>query len=144
MLDVEIGKLQRIASASIFCQKGALGAIGSVSGKVSEADICASGDEHSMFEEGELDFVVSRHNLEHYHDHVKALKEWIRVLKINGHLAFIVPDEKGLNAVGKRTMNLDSTHYHVFTEESLKNLIELLGGLELLKCEPVVPNWSLL
>ena len=121
---------------------GKLGRVGSVTGKVSEADICTSGDDLSMFEDGELDFVVARHNLEHYHDVIKTLREWTRVLKKGGTMALIVPDELGLNAVGRHTMELDPTHYHVFTQESIRNILDLFDGLQVVKCETVIENWS--
>jgi SAM-dependent methyltransferase len=38
------------------------------------------------------DFVLSSHNLEHIANPVKALKEWIRVLKPGGALILILPD----------------------------------------------------
>jgi SAM-dependent methyltransferase len=44
--------------------------------------------------DGELDYVVARHNLEHYVDVVKTLCEWRRVLKPGGVMAILVPDER--------------------------------------------------
>jgi ubiquinone/menaquinone biosynthesis C-methylase UbiE len=117
--------------------KGSLGEIGCIRGKEIQADICASGDNLYMFKDGELDFVVSRHNLEHYVDPIKTLKEWSRVLKKGGILATILPDERKLN-----TIKLDSTHKHVFTPESYNSILELIGGFEIIKTEEVIPNWS--
>ena len=53
---------------------GEVGEHGVVSGQRSVADVRASGDDLHMFADGELDFVVSRHNLEHYVDVVKTLQ----------------------------------------------------------------------
>jgi predicted SAM-dependent methyltransferase len=55
-------------------------------------DVVADGQDLWMFADGELDYVVASHNLEHYADTKKTLKEWDRVLKVGGTLAFIVPD----------------------------------------------------
>lgn len=113
--------------------------MGVVSGKVSVADVCASGDELTMFSDGELDFVVSRHNLEHYVDVVKTLQEWKRVLRPGGTLAAIVPDER----VGD-TVFLDPSHKHCFTPDSLSRLVSLIGGLEVVETRTVVDDWSFL
>ncbi len=53
---------------------GEVGEHGVVHGQRSVADIQASGDDLHMFADGELDYVVSRHNLEHYVDVVKTLQ----------------------------------------------------------------------
>ncbi len=122
--------------------KGEKGSAGCMNGEISAADICASGDSLNMFHDGEVDFVIARHNLEHYVDVIKTLKEWRRVLKKEGILAVILPDEEGLNKIGKRGIELDPTHEHSFTMSSFKNLIETLGGFEIVKLETVIENWS--
>ena len=122
--------------------KGKLGRVGCVKGKLSEADICASGDALTMFADGELDFVIARHNLEHYIDVVKTLVEWRRVLKVGGVLAVVLPDEDGLRRVNLRGVELDSTHYHSFNMASFRSLVVAVGGFEIEKIEPVVENWS--
>lgn len=117
--------------------KGEIGKYGSVSGKKSKADICASGDDLYMFKDNELDFVVARHNIEHYVDVVKTLSEWKRVLKKGGVMAVVAPDETNIN-----TIVLDPTHKHAFTPESFKRYIDLIGGFEIIKLESVIENWS--
>lgn len=117
--------------------KGSKGLDGCVKDKISSADICTSGDDLSMFVDNELDFVVSRHNLEHYIDVIKTLCEWKRVLKPGGILAMVLPDDRYLN-----TISLDPTHKHVFTPESIKRYLDLIGNFEILKNETVIDNWS--
>lgn len=117
--------------------KGEVGEHGCVKGMQSVADIKASGDDLYMFKDGELDYVVSRHNLEHYVDIVKTLKEWKRVLKEGGVLGIVLPDESKLN-----TIALDPTHKHCFTPDSIKNLLGLIGGFNIERLEPVIENWS--
>jgi ubiquinone/menaquinone biosynthesis C-methylase UbiE len=95
-----------------------------------------------MFNDSELDFVVSRHNLEHYVNFLRTLKEWKRVIKSGGVMATIMPDEDGLKRIGKRGVELDSTHEHSFTMESFKEAVELIGGLKIVKLEPVIKDWS--
>lgn len=116
-----------------------LGRFGSELGEPSAADIQASGDNLNMFETGSLDYVIARHNLEHYVDPVLALIEWRRVLKPSGRLVIVVPDERYLN-----TIAMDPTHKHAFTPESLGRLINILGGLKIDRLESCVPEWSVI
>ena len=118
---------------------GEVGEHGVVSGQRSVADVRASGDDLHMFADGELDFVVSRHNLEHYVDVVKTLQEWARVTRDSGTVAMIVPDERAGD-----TIFLDPTHKHTFTPESLERLVNLVGGLEVVTTDVVTPAWSFL
>jgi SAM-dependent methyltransferase len=116
---------------------GEVGEHGVVHGQRSVADIQASGDDLHMFADGELDYVVSRHNLEHYVDVVKTLQEWARVTRAGGTVAMVVPDERAGD-----TIFLDPTHKHVFTPESLERLIGVIDGLRFVQAEVVTPNWS--
>jgi len=118
---------------------GSVGKDGVISGKPSVADVQASGDDLNSFAENELDYVVSRHNLEHYVDTVKTLIEWRRVLRRGGVMAIIVPDERAGD-----TVYLDPTHKHCFTPDSLERLITVIGGLRVVKSETVIPLWSFL
>ena len=88
---------------------------------ISAADVRASGDD-LPFEEGEMDYVVSRHNLEHYSNPIKALKEWFRVLKPGGKLGLSTPDDRRLCG-----MKLDNTHKHSWDREGIKDLLEICG-----------------
>lgn len=119
--------------------RGEQGEHGVVAQQTSVADVQASGDDLRMFADGELDFVVSRHNLEHYVDVVKTLVEWRRVLRPGGVLAVVVPDERAGD-----TLYLDPTHKHCFTPESLERLLDLVGGFEVQRTEVVIPDWSFL
>lgn len=116
---------------------GEVGEHGVVRGQRSVADVRASGDDLHMFADGELDYVVSRHNLEHYVDVVKTLQEWARVTRPGGTVAMIVPDERAGD-----TIFLDPTHKHAFTPESLERLVGLVDGLEAVRTEVVTPDWS--
>ena len=117
--------------------KGQKGEAGVVRGRRSTADICASGDDLPMFSDGELDYVVARHNLEHYVDVVRTLQEWRRILKPEGHLCLVVPDERFID-----TIALDPTHKHCFTPDSLDRIVALVGGFEQVVSRTVVPDWS--
>jgi SAM-dependent methyltransferase len=112
---------------------------GGQAGVISRADVTASGDYMPMFADGEMGYVIARHNLQHYKDHVKALLEWIRVLKPGGLLAVAVPDHEWVD-----TINIDVTHTHVFTTDSLGRLFGLLPGMKTVFIGGLVPRWSIL
>jgi len=115
----------------------AVGDSGCVDGEACAADICASGDALPMFEVASLDFVVARHNIEHYVDVIKTLKEWKRVLRLGGVMAIVIPDDRKID-----TIRLDRTHKHAFTPESFGRYVELIGGLEIERLETVIDGWS--
>jgi SAM-dependent methyltransferase len=119
--------------------KGELGRFGSQMLRPSAADVCASGDEMPMFADSSLDYVIARHNLEHYVDIVKTLREWRRVLKPGAALVLVLPDDEALD-----TITLDPTHKHAFTRESFCHLLEAIGGWEIERLEICRPAWSLL
>ncbi len=116
---------------------GTAGSVGNATGKLSQANIVTSGDQLDMFVDGELDYLVQRHNLEHYQDIVKTLQEWKRVVKPGGILGMVIPDDEFCN-----TIQLDPTHLHVFTQSSFRRLIDLIGGLEILHMDVLLKDWS--
>jgi SAM-dependent methyltransferase len=116
---------------------GEKGKVGNVAGQTCVADIAGSGDHLWMFSDNELDYVVQRHNLEHYKDFLLALQEWKRVLKPGGILGMVVPDEEECD-----TLRLDSTHYHVFTIRSLQRAIDLIGGFHTCYTGKLLKRWS--
>ena len=62
-------------------------------------------------ESGSVDFVLSSHNIEHVANPVRALQEWLRILKENGLLILVVPHKEG-------------TFDHLRPVTSLEHLIE--------------------
>jgi SAM-dependent methyltransferase len=88
----------------------------------SVADITGDVEKDSLFEDNSIDTIIARHILEHCIDTISALKKWIKVLKPRGRLIIAVPDESS-----EVTINLNPEHVHVFTPESLKTILELLG-----------------
>lgn len=117
--------------------KGKKGKWGRQKGVISQADVQSSGDNLSMFQDNELDYVVSSHNLEHYQNPMKTLKEWRRVLKPGGVIGVIIPDENKV-----RTMEIDPTHKYAFTQISFKELIQRIGGLKIIKLEECLKDRS--
>ncbi len=103
----------------------------------SQADLISSGDQ-LPFRDGELDYVVASHNLEHYSDVQKTLREWKRVLRKGGILGFVMPDDRIID-----TLSLNPQHQHAFTPERVKEIIGQSGGLEIEVLQEVVDAWSL-
>lgn len=114
-----------------------LGRVGNVAGKVSQADVTADGAQ-LPFRDRTFDSLVARHNLEHYIDTLAVLGEWRRVIRPGGRLVLVVPDEETFEG---RTLDLDPTHYHGFSQTSLCRLIEA-SGMSIGLVRPVVPQWS--
>ena len=117
--------------------RGSAGSYGSETGRISVADVASSGDNLKDFGDASLDFVVARHNLEHYHDPSKTLSEWKRVTRVGGRIGVVVPDHSAVN-----TYALDPTHYCHFTMESFSEMVGALGGLKIDEIGVCVPNWS--
>jgi SAM-dependent methyltransferase len=61
-----------------------------LAGKNMKVDIVASGDDLPL-KDNTVDFVISSHVIEHFYDPVKAIKEWLRVVKPGGYVYIIAP-----------------------------------------------------
>jgi len=119
--------------------RGLPGRVGNVAGRISQADVAASGERLPM-RDGSFDYVVARHNLEHYVNPFDALSEWRRVLRSGGRVVAVVPDEDGYAG---RTLDLDPTHFHAFNKSFGEDLFTACG-FRLLRATICMPHWSLL
>ncbi|MGK7345659.1 MAG: glycosyltransferase family protein [Candidatus Nitrospinota bacterium M3_3B_026] len=104
----------------------------------SQADVQASGDNLYMFADDSLDYVIARHNLEHYADPVRALSEWTRVLKPGGVLGLVLPDDEAFD-----TLRADPAHKSAFTRASLCSLVSLIPGLSIVEQGTCQNEWSI-
>lgn len=141
VLEIGCGHRKTIeASVAVdLVPRGKLGTTGNARGRYSQANVSASGGA-LPFRSGSFDTVLARHNLEHYVDLVEVLSEWRQVLRPQGRLVVVVPDEE--NYTG-RTVELDPTHYHAFSRTSLSRIVELLG-FRVDHVETAVDRWSFL
>lgn len=65
----------------------------STCGEKLKVDIVAEGDE-LPFKDNTWDFVISSHVIEHFFDPVKAIKEWLRVVRLGGYIFIIAPRQE--------------------------------------------------
>lgn len=86
------------------------------------ADIVADVEKELPLNEESQDVVIARHILEHMVDHVKAIKNWKKVIRKGGKLIVAVPDERITS-----TIPLNPEHCHAYSPESLKSLLEVCG-----------------
>jgi predicted SAM-dependent methyltransferase len=70
-----------------------------------EDPVQLGGDARNLywFKDNVLDYVYSSHLLEDFIDTENILKEWLRVLKVGGHLVLYLPDEQVYSAHCKAT-----------------------------------------
>jgi SAM-dependent methyltransferase len=66
--------------------------------KTAGRNYVTEGADLSQFADGSYDFVLSCHSLEHIANPVKALKEWMRVVRPGGSIILVLPD-------GRRTFD---------------------------------------
>jgi len=107
--------------------KDELGKAGSQLGMKSQADIAVA-DLNLPFDDNSLDYIHSRHVVEHIVDIVSGLREWVRVLKPNGKLILAAPDENICDGIP-----LDPTHKHAFTLDSFKNILRLITPFNVIR-----------
>lgn len=90
-------------------------------------DVLAEARDLWMYKEGELDFVVASHALEHFPDTKEVLKEWKRVLRKGGILGVAVPDGE------KRPNSIKGSHKVVLTKEVLRVIFKFELGMRVLR-----------
>lgn len=79
----------------------------------------------------EADTVIARHILEHCIDTVGTLKNWNSILKMGGRLVIAVPNQDIINSIP-----LNPEHLHAFTQQSLKNVVEVCGFKQVQSVDP--------
>lgn len=109
--------------------------------KILKVDIVAPGDD-LPFKDNVWDFVINSHVLEHFYDPVKAINEWMRVIKPGGYLFMIIPHKERtfdknrerttLNELIERHNNPKANskanvHYSVWITEDVLELCKYLN-----------------
>lgn len=100
-------------------------------GMSSVADIQADVSKPLPIPELSVDTIIGRHILEHIVDSVAVIKNWAKILKIDGRLIIAVPNQDIINSIP-----LNPEHVHAFTPESLKAIMELCGFKQIDTIDP--------
>lgn len=95
-------------------------------GALSVADIVADVGQPLPIEDNSQDVLIARHILEHIPNEIKTLRNWKKAIRIGGKLILAVPDERVTASIP-----LNPEHCRIYTQESLKDTMELLGFKEL-------------
>jgi len=103
-------------------------------------DIVASVDNMPMIESDSVDVILASHILEHMEDTNKTLYEWRRILKEDGKIIIILPDDEFIDTL--RPVLSGGCHKQVFTRAKLQEIIDATPGLETEGFETVLENWS--
>lgn len=83
-------------------------------GECQKVDMVSAGDA-LPFLDNTWDFVISSHVIEHFYDPVKAVKEWLRVVKPGGFVYIIAPHkERTFDKDRPRTTLEEIVHNHDF------------------------------
>jgi predicted SAM-dependent methyltransferase len=111
-----------------------------VTGDYARIDIPASADNLSAIADSSVDFVIHSHVWEHLPNPLKALEEWVRVVRNNGLLFIMVPNRTALSSdVGREVTTIEEMaaiyeglssaradshrgHYHVFSTHLLLSI----------------------
>lgn len=95
-------------------------------GAISVAEVSADVGEPLPFKENSQDVVIARHILEHMPMEIQTLRNWKKIIRPGGKLIIAVPDQKVTSSIP-----LNPEHCRTYTQESLKDTIELLGFKEI-------------
>lgn len=86
------------------------------------------------------DFVVGIHSIEHFVNAEATLQEWLRVLKLGGHLCLIVPDRRYTPQSGDE--DHDFTHFREYDPYEFRLIIESVTGVEIVQYDTMANEWS--
>ena len=97
------------------------------------------------FKDNTLEYVLSSHNIEHYFDTIKALKEWWRVIKPGGYIVIIVPHKMRTYDIDRDETTIDeveSRHKGEIVIQDYVHKIDDNNWHEFLSSgEPVPDGW---
>ena len=84
------------------------------------------------FKDAVLDYVYSSHLIEDFDDTEQALTEWLRVVKVGGHLCLLFPDEQKYRSI-EQEKNWNMSHKHMdFGLDYFLNILDSFDGLEVI------------
>ncbi len=105
-------------------------------------DIISDSERFPTLADGQFDFVVANHVLEHLSDPIRALKEWHRILRDNGLLMMALPDKRFTFDHGRQRTSLA----HLVSDHNSDRPAQQLNRCHLLEwaehVEHLVPGTS--
>jgi len=104
------------------------------------SDIVASADFLPTVKDETVDIIISRHSLEHLADTQKTLNEWTRILKSDGKIIFILPNDEVINTLDPILSH--GVHFQAFTPVEFRSAVQKTSGLIIDKIEIIVDGWS--
>lgn len=78
------------------------------------------------FKDDTFDFVYASHILEHLKDPLKAVEEWLRVVKKGGYVIIITPDKRFIPTKG--TVNCDPQHKYDWQYEEVREMMGMVDS----------------
>jgi len=109
--------------------------------EIKQPDITADAEDLNIITDGSMDFVIVRQVLEHLPNPVKALKEFYRILKVEGILYLTIPDKRYSfdkeRPITTLSHLLQDYKEGAITETSIAHYQEWLTLVELKKRNPV-------
>jgi GT2 family glycosyltransferase len=94
-----------------------------LAGVRSVADSVTDINEPLPVENEKFDTLIARHLLEHLINPINVLKDWGRIVKKGGRMIIAVPNQELRNSIP-----MSYQHVHAYTPDSLKTMMETLGG----------------
>ncbi|MEG4111289.1 MULTISPECIES: methyltransferase domain-containing protein [unclassified Microcoleus] len=99
---VKVHYVDRMSVSDLRQQYPELGAVGLV-----EADIVDNGETLSSIADNSWDFVIANHMIEHCQNPIRALENFLRVVKLGGLVYMGVPDKRYTFDIGRPLTTLD-------------------------------------
>ena len=102
------------------------------------------GTQNLPFKDNVLDYVYSSHLIEDYVDWIPILKEWNRIIKINGHIVIMVPDhDKFRECVSKGQVDNFNHKHESFAGELSQIYSQHFKNFEII-CDYITDNYNIL
>lgn len=96
-------------------------------------EVTADCTDLKMFADGCADAVFSSHLLEHIEDYKAALREWWRLVRVDGHLCLYLPHKEFYPNVGSPDANKD--HKHDFVPQDILDVMDEFPDWDCLRNE---------
>ena len=82
-----------------------------------------------------FDFIVSHHSLEHMRDTEKTLREWLRVLKLGGKIAIVMPDKRC-------PYYKDPSHVSECTPQEFRDVLKRIENIKIAELDTLKNHFS--